>query len=392
MTGLAGLRIAHLIESDGPGGAEHVVVQLATAFQAAGAWNVAFLPANGEGWLARQLEGSGVTIEYLRLERPISPAYARSLEAALRRHRVTVAHSHEFTMAVYGAWASWRAGIPHVITMHGGRYYAARLRRRLALRAAIARSARTAAVSLRLARDLSQDLWIPPARILTIPNGVRHVRPQRVALRDELSLGPGDRLLVSVGNLYPVKGHQHLIDALARLAERHPRLHLAIAGRGELEGALAARARDHGLQGRVHLLGLRSDIPALLAAADVFVLPSLSEGLPLALLEAMFAGCPIVASDVGEVSAALADGRAGTLVEPGHPAALAAAIDGLLNDPNRARVLGEGARARATMEYGIGQMSRRYLEAYDHALRRRPDTRSVRVDAESGLDLGQASE
>jgi len=392
MTGLAGLRIAHLIESDGPGGAEHVVVQLATAFQAAGAWNVAFLPANGEGWLARQLEGSGVTIEYLRLERPISPAYARSLEAALRRHRVTVAHSHEFTMAVYGAWASWRAGIPHVITMHGGRYYAARLRRRLALRAAIARSARTAAVSLRLARDLSRDLWIPPARILTIPNGVRHVRPQRVALRDELSLGPGDRLLVSVGNLYPVKGHQHLIDALARLAERHPQLHLAIAGRGELEGALAARARDHGLQGRVHLLGLRSDIPALLAAADLFVLPSLSEGLPLALLEAMFAGCPIVASDVGEVSAALADGRAGILVEPGHPAALAAAIDGLLNDPNRARVLGEGARARATMEYGIGQMSRRYLEAYDHALRRRPDTRSVRVDAESGLDLSQASE
>lgn len=392
MTGVTGLRIAHLIESDGPGGAEHVVVQLATAFQAAGAWNVAFLPANGEGWLARQLEGSGVTIEYLRLERPISPAYARSLEAALRRHRVTVAHSHEFTMAVYGAWASWRAGIPHVITMHGGRYYAARLRRRLALRAAIARSARTAAVSVPLARDMSRDLWIRPSRILTIPNGVRHVRPERVALRDELSLGPGDRLLVSVGNLYPVKGHRHLIDALARLAERHPQLHLAIAGRGELEGALAARARDHGLQGRVHLLGLRSDIPALLAAADVFVLPSLSEGLPLALLEAMFAGCPIVASDVGEVSVALAEGRAGILVEPGHPAALAAAIHGLLIDPDRARVLGESAGARAATEYDIGQMSRRYLEAYDHALRRRPATRSVRVDAESGLDLSQASE
>ena len=392
MAGVTGLRIAHLIESDGPGGAEHVVVQLATAFQAAGAWNVVFLPANGEGWLARQLEGSGVTIEYLRLERPISPAYARSLEAALRRHRVTVAHSHEFTMAVYGAWASWRAGIPHVITMHGGRYYAARLRRRLALRAAIARSARTVAVSLRLARDMSRDLWIRPSRILTIPNGVRHVRPERVALRDELSLGPGDRLLVSVGNLYPVKGHRHLIDALARLAEHHPQLHLAIAGRGELEGALAARARDHGLQGRVHLLGLRTDIPALLAAADVFVLPSLSEGLPLALLEAMFAGCPIVASDVGEVSVALAEGRAGILVEPGHPPALAAAIHGLLIDPNRARALGESARARATTEYDIGQMSRRYLEAYDHALRRRPDARSVRVDAESGLDLSQASE
>ena len=390
MRSVTGLRIAHLIESDGPGGAEQVVVQLATAFQATGAWNVAFLPADGEGWLARQLEGSGVTIEYLRLERPISPA--RSLEAALRRHRVTVAHSHEFTMALYGAWASWRAGIPHVITMHGSRYYATRLRRRLALRAAIARSARTVAVSLPLARDMIRDLWIQASRILTVPNGVRYVRPERVTLRDELRLGPRDRLLVSVGNLYPVKGHRHLIDALARLAQRHPQLHLAVAGRGDLEGALAARARDHGLQGRVHLLGLRSDISALLAAADVFVLPSLSEGLPLALLEAMFAGCPIVASDVGEVRVALADGRAGVLVEPCNPEALAAAIHGLLNDSNRARALGESAGARATSEYDVGQMSRRYLEAYDHAVRRRPGTRNVRVDAETGLDLSQAPE
>ena len=392
MNDVRGLRIAHLIESDGPGGAEHVVAQLATAFQAAGAWNVAFLPAEGEGWLARQLEGSGVTVEYLRLDRPLSPGYARSLEHALRRHRVAVAHSHEFTMAVYGAWAARRAGIPHVITMHGGPYYAARLRRRVALRTAIAVSARTVAVSLPLARHLSRNLWIRPSRILTIPNGVRHVRPEQVTLRDELALRPADRLLVSVGNLYPVKGHLHLVDALARLAERHPQLHLAIAGRGELEGALATRARDHGLQGRVHLLGLRSDIPALLAAADVFVLPSLSEGLPLALLEAMFAGCPIVASDVGEVGVALAGGRAGVLVEPGHPEALATAIEGLLNDPNRARALAESAGRRAAAEYDVAQMSRRYLETYHQVLRPRGDSHRVRGENDTALDLSQASE
>src|SRR5437867_3543058 len=145
--GVTGLRIAHLIESDGPGGAERVLAHLSTALQAAGAYNVAFLPADGEGWLARRLEGSGVTIEYFREEGPVSPACARSLEVGFRRHRIVVAHSHEFMMAVYGAWAAWRAGVPHVITMHGSSYYAARLRRRLAPRAAIGLSGHTPAAS-----------------------------------------------------------------------------------------------------------------------------------------------------------------------------------------------------------------------------------------------------
>lgn len=367
---VTGLRIAHLIDTSGPGGAERVLAQLSRALQASGAHNVAVLPADGEDWLARELEGSGVTIECVRRERPLSPACARSLEAALRRHRVDIAHSHEFTMAVYGAWAAWRAGVPHVITMHGGREYAGRLRRRLALRVAIALSGQTVAVSRCLARQMSRELGIRPSRIATIPNGVRYVRPERTTLRDELRLGPDDRLLVSVGNLYPVKGHRHLIDALALLVDRHPTLYLAISGRGELADGLASRARDHGLANRVHLLGLRSDIAAILAAADVFVLPSLSEGLPLALLEAMFAGCAIVASDVGDVGVALAHGEAGLLVEGSNPIALAVAIDHLLSDPHRARTLGERAALRAAAEYDVSRMVRRYVTAYQEVLER----------------------
>jgi glycosyltransferase involved in cell wall biosynthesis len=374
--GARGLRVAHLIESDGPGGAERVLAHVATALQAGGAWNVAFLPAGGEGWLARQLERSGVTIEYYRLERPLSPAFARWLESALRRHRVMVAHSHEFTMAVYGAWASWRAGVGHVITMHGSSYYSRRLRRRLALRTAIALSGRTVAVSARLASRLSGDLRVRPSRITMIPNGVPRVASGQSTLRDELGLESDERLVVSVGNLYPVKGQQHLVDALALLADRHPTLHVAIAGRGDLEDALSARARDRGVAHRVHLLGLRSDIAEILGAADVFALPSLSEGLPLALLEAMFAGCPIVASDVGEVATALADGQAGVLVKAGDAAALAAALDGLLIDRDRARELGAHAARRAAAEYDIARMVGRYVDGY-RAVMRTPRVRAV---------------
>jgi glycosyltransferase involved in cell wall biosynthesis len=381
MSGAEGLRIAQLIESDGPGGAEQVVVDLATGLQAAGAQSVVFVPRNGEGWLARQLEGSGVAVEPFALERPLSPAAADGIAAALRRHGVHLAHGHEFSMAVYGAWASRLAGLPHLITMHGGRYYAGHLRRRLALRLAVASSGATVAVSSGLAAHLGRDLHVRPSRITVIPNGVRPrpADPRRPGLREVLGLGPDHRLLVSVGNLYPVKGHRHLLDALALLAPRHPRLHLAIAGRGHLEGALSARARQHGLARRVHLLGLSSDVPGVLAAADVFVLPSLSEGLPLALLEAMFAGCAIVASDVGDVGAALAHGDAGVLVPAGDSPALAAAIHGLLADPSRARSLGESAARRAASEYGQAQMLRRYGALYGELLARRGRTVALRA-------------
>src|SRR5688572_7274075 len=151
-----GQRVAHLNESDGPGGAERVLADLAIGLQSAGGYNLVVLPADGEGWLARQLEGSGVAIEYFRLNGPFSPACARSLAAVLRRHAIDIAHSHEFSLAVYGSWASWLAGVQHVITMHGSRYFAERLRRRLAMRAAVAASARLIAVSHQLADDLSQ--------------------------------------------------------------------------------------------------------------------------------------------------------------------------------------------------------------------------------------------
>jgi glycosyltransferase involved in cell wall biosynthesis len=362
-------RIAQLISSDGPGGAERVVADVAMSLQSSGVETVVFLPANGEGWLASQLAGSGVSVEYYSIERPWSPPSARRLAEAFRRHRIAIAHSHEFGMGVYGAWASWLAGIPHILTMHGGRYYAERLRRRLALRAAAAVS-EIVAVSKTCARDISRGLGIRRSRIRMIPNGVRFTPPQRVTLRDELQLGPDDRLVVAVGNLYPVKGHLNLIDAFGLIAGRYPNLHVAISGRGGLADSLMARARAYDVQQRVHLLGLRSDVSAVLAAADIFALPSLSEGMPLALLEAMFARCPIVASDVGDVSVALENGHDGLLVPPGDPLSLAAAIDRLLMNPAEAHALGERAARRARLEYDLSRMVDRYVDVYQAALAR----------------------
>jgi glycosyltransferase involved in cell wall biosynthesis len=367
-TRLRGWRLAHLIESDGPGGAERMLATLAGGLQAAGAENVVVAPARGEGWLAHELRGTGVRVELFHLDRPFSPMLARWLTATLRRHRVALAHSHEFTMAVYGAWAARQAGIPHVVTMHGSRYYAGRLRRRIAMRMAVALSRSVVAVSQGLKRHLSRDLLVRASRIDTIPNGAQLTPVAQSALRAELRLGEGDQLAVAIGSLYPVKGHRFLLEALALLAERYPRLHVAIAGRGELEAGLRARARDLRVEGRFHLLGLRSDIANLLAAADVFVLPSLSEGVPLAVLEAMLAGRPIVATAVGDVPTVLMDGRAGVLVPPGDAAALASGLAQLLADPTQARRLSTAASERAAEAYTVDTMLERYVSVYDRLM------------------------
>jgi glycosyltransferase involved in cell wall biosynthesis len=373
MARLRGLRFAHLIESDGPGGAERVMASIVAELQAAGSENLVIAPATGEGWIARELIRTGAQVQLFHSKGRTSVAFVRWLADTLRRHRSSLVHSHEFTMAAFGAWAARLARVPHLFTMHGSRYYAARLQRRIALGLAARFSSSVVSVSQTLGRHLARDLWIRPSRIVTIPNGVRPVPIIQSSLREELQLGNSDQLVVAVGNLYPVKGHAYLLEALALLATRCPGLHVAVAGRGEREEALRARAHELHVSDRFHLLGLRADIGNVLAGTDVFVLPSLSEGVPLALLEAMLAGRPVVASAVGEVSTVLDGGRAGVLVPPGDPAALANAIADLLSEPARARALGTAARARATAAYSFDAMMDSYLGLYTRALRNHPD-------------------
>jgi glycosyltransferase involved in cell wall biosynthesis len=364
------MRFAHLIETNGPGGAERMLVHMVRELQAGGHNNIVVAPAGGEQWLQQELASLGVVVEAFRLDQPVSQKFAAWLSDVLQRHRIDLAHSPEFTMAVYGAWASRRVGIPFVATMHGSRYYVERWRRRIALRLAFAMTGKVVAVSRALAHALRHDLWLPKSRVTTIGNGVR---PEPTSadeassnLRDELGLAPDDQLAVSVGNLYPVKGHRFAVEALTAA----PRLHLAIAGRGDLATALEKQAAALGVADRLHLLGLRSDIGALLAQADLFVLPSLSEGLPLALLEAMFAGCAIVASDVGDVRTALDDGRAGVLVPAGDATALGRTIADLIADPTRRAELAARARQRALEEYDVSRMVTRYLAIYRELLGR----------------------
>ena len=372
---LRGVSIAHLIEMDGPGGAERLVALLAGAVADGGARSVAFLPEGGEGWLTRELRLVGIRVEHVPVDTHRRTIAA--LEAGFRKHDIAVAHSHEFAMGICGTVAARRTGAGHVITMHGGRHYATSWHRRLALRLAATHSGAMVAVCREAADALRRDLWLPRRRVLTIPNGVlapdtRHPAP----LRADLGLADQDTLIVAVGNLYPVKGHRYLIEALGLLRERHPHAHVALVGRGELHEPLTALARSLGLSDRVHLLGFRPDVGSVLAAADLFAMPSLSEGLPLALLEAMRAGLPIIATDVGGVRTALANGEAGLLVAPGDAQDLATALNWLLSQPGVAAGLAARAEAQAAQEHDFQHTADSYASLYATLLPVRALTRA----------------
>ena len=357
------LRIALMIECDGPGGAELMMLELAKELRARGHVVLPVGLSAGTGWLGARFVAAGFEPASFELRSPLDLQAVRALTTILHDFRADVVHSHEFTMAIYGAAAAKRAGARHVITMHGGLYYAAVWRRRAALRWATRRSAALVGVSVATAQALKDILGINGSKLHVVPNGIPMRTGARGKLRSELGLAPGELLIVSVGNLYPVKGHAVLIDALAKLRDRRG-WRLAIAGRGEEESRLRAQAATAGVGDRVHLLGFRDDIADILAAGDLFTMPSLSEGLPLALVEAMSFGLPVVVTRVGGVPEVVTDGVEGFLVPPSDPGALASALGALLDDAPRRQQMGDAARTRALRDYALSTMADRYERLY----------------------------
>jgi glycosyltransferase involved in cell wall biosynthesis len=357
------LRIALMLECDGPGGAELMMLDLATELRSRGHTVLPVGLKNGTGWLGARFDAAGFRTESFELRRPIDFAAVAQLAAILREFRADVVHSHEFTMAIYGAAASTRVHARHVITMHGGLYYAAALRRRLAMRWATRRSSALVGVSLATANTLQRTLGVTPPRLQIVPNGIPLRSGVRDRVRSELGITPGEILIVAVGNLYAVKGHAVLLDALGTLRDSAD-WRLAIAGRGEEEAALLERAAAAGIADRIHILGFRDDIPDVLAAGDIFAMPSLSEGLPLALVEAMSFGLPVVVSAVGGIPEVVSDNVDALLVPPSDVIALASALRALINDPALRRRLGAAARTRARRDYDITTMVDRYERLY----------------------------
>ena len=223
---------------------------------------------------------------------------------------------------------------------------------------------RYVAVSHEVARRLIHKLRWPARKIRVIRNCVSPVSKCDAQFPIERT---GRPIVLTVARLDEQKGHRYLLEAAAQV----PEAQFVLAGDGPLRASLEAQARSLGVEERVKFLGYRSDIADLLADCDVFVLPSLYEGLPLSILEAMSAARPVIATHIGGTDEAVIAGETGLLVPPANSAALAAAIRSLLTDRPLAQRMATAGRARVEQEFSAAKMVQHVIDVYDELLAKR---------------------
>jgi glycosyltransferase involved in cell wall biosynthesis len=297
----------------------------------------------------------------------------------LRRERVDVIHAHKFGSNIWGVVFGRLCGVPVVVTHEHGWSFEGRAKMILDRRLIAGGSNAFVAVSREDRRRMIELEKISPERAVFIPNGIPPLPPPSGRdVRAELGIGAGDQVVTTVGFLRQPKAMDVLIEAAARIAPRFQALKVLIVGEGADRPVYEALIDRLGVHDKVRLLGLRSDVPDLLATSDVAVLSTNSEGSPLSVMEYMDAGLPVVATRVGGIPDLIDDGVEGYLVEPQDPAGLGDAIARVLDDPEEARRMGERARERRRREFDIDVMVENlqdlYLDLYAGTRRGRRET------------------
>ena len=355
-----GKHVVHLVQGLSVGGLELMVVRLATEMVCRG-HGVTICCYDREGELVPLARKAGIGVELVPRKPGLDAGYIRRLAVWLKRKAPDVLHMHNSTAFFYGTLAGRLAGVPCLIfTEHDGVFPRRRLLR-LANRILLRRVTHAVAVS-----EAVRELWcrhdgLDPARVKVVANGVPDTFPKQAPRHHQ----GGSLRIGSVGRLSHEKGMDVLVEAFAEVRAKQPGAELALVGDGIERPALAQRVAELALDGSVHLLGTRHDVPDLLAGFDIFVLPSRSEGLPLAVLEAMAARLPIVATRVGGIPEAITDGETGLLVPAECASALAAAILRLAEDAGLRESFGCAARRRFEQRYTLQTM----VDTYERLMR-----------------------
>ena len=353
------LRIAHVVSSLNVGGMEQFVVRLA-AHQRRQGEQVSIVTLH-DGPLHARADESGVPAQILNAPHK----FGRLAQGAwhFRRLRPDIIHAHNTTSLHFAALGARVSGARLLITCHGrGKGTPRRLGEweRDRTRAAVA-------VSHAVRDEVEREF---AGRVVVIHNGIDGTLPTRprAQVRAELGLREGQPTAIVVARMDALKGHATLLRALALLRETGSRLTTLFVGDGDERPDLERLARESGLDAaHIRFLGFRQDVTDLLAASDLFVLPSLSEGLPLSILEAMSQGLPIVASNVGGIPELVENGRQGVLVPPGDARILADALQKLACDADLRQTMGAAGQARVTASFGFDRMAAQYAALY-HSL------------------------
>lgn len=351
---MSGLRILHVDPERGWGGGEEQVLGLVRHLSGVG--HRVVLAAEPGGSLARAVAGTPVDVRPLPIRNAFDLGAARILRALAEE--ADIVHFHTARAHAMALWLG-RGGAPRVVTRRMDYPPRPRPYVRILYNRCVDR---VVAIS-RWIQGVLIEAGVKPNRLTVIPSGVDVNRfassdtGREEMRRSEWDVGPDDPVVLVVGGLVRRKGHAVLLDAARRLVDRGMSVRYAICGDGNRRQELQRQVERLHLAPWVRFMGWRVDIPRLLGAADVLVLPSLHEGLGVAALEAMAAGCPVVASRTGGLTEAVADGETGWLVEPGDVQALADAVEAAVRDPARRVRFGRAGRERVAQKFSMERMA-----------------------------------
>lgn len=364
--------VCQVLHSMGVGGAEVLAARLVERLK--DSTRFVFVCLDEVGTLGESLGREGFPVHVLHRSPGLDRSCVRRLRDVLKTERVDLIHAHQHAPFFYSALSRFGGAAPPILFTEHGRHHPDHpgLKRRVANRLLLRPRDRIVAVGEAVRSALIHNEGLPARRVDVIYNGIpierfdRSFSPEeRADARREMGLEADDLALIQVARLDFLKDHPTALRTLHRLTDRLPSARLVLVGEGPEEPAIRALIAELGLEERIRMLGLRKDVPRLLAGADVAVLTSISEGIPLTLIEAMAAGLPVVSTNVGGAAEVVVDRQTGLLAPSGDAAALGDAIASLAADPEARHRMGALGRQRARDHFSDQRMHDEYHKYYE---------------------------
>jgi len=365
-----GVKVLQLISSGGYYGAENMLLNLCASQQKAGCQNSLMIFYNVHApnvEFYERARRSGLSVRMVHCQGRADWRAVRQIQECIQEDRIQLLHTHGYKADLYGYVAARRSGKPIVATCHNwvGGTAALSIYNHLD-RMALKRFHGLAAVSDSVAERLLAS-GVPARKIRTIANGIDVQTFERARPLPVLNFN-GSKVIGMVARLDLQKGFEYLLRAARELRDVFPTLKVVIVGEGPDRTAIENMIQRFGLQSNVILAGQHSDMPAIYAAMDVFVLPSLNEGLPMTILEAMAASKPVIATRVGAIPKVIQDGETGLLVDPGDTDGLRSALARLLADSDLRCRIGAAGHDWVGRNYTSEAMALKYGQMYDDVL------------------------
>lgn len=365
-------KILHLIHSGGLYGAENVIINLSIGLRSKGYKSIVgcFVENNQKPAVGAKAESLGFATVYFKMKNGFDPRCITDLARYCRNNQIDIVHSHGYKPSMICLLLKVFFRIPYVITCH--LWFIRNMRLRIYTffeRFSMLFAEGVIGVSKDIVNSLA-SAGIPKRNLILIENGIDIERfsnsasCSRIELRRELGLQESSLIIGSLGRLTEQKDYKTLIKAAAEILKRRNGIEFIIAGEGHLRSELISLCKELTIDNRFHFLGFRKDSENILELMDIFVLSSLDEGLPIAMLEAMATRLPIITTGVGAIPDVIMNGKNGIIIEKGDYKLLERTLLSLIYDKNKRNKLGSNAYDTVTSKYSNKQMAINYLDVY----------------------------